>query len=192
MVRLLLKAKVPKVAEADQAPALTVAAVRGHAEVVQLLLKHGPGVDEDDWDYPLWLLSQVARAGHADVAQVLLDGGFCMHEADSDGRTALMEAAYEGREAAVRVLLSHSPEPVLQAVDEEGRTALFEACQAHGGVGAARAGCRLLLAGAKDDVALEGAPCYQGGMYGSQHQWSVRSVSQPATTRDSSSPCPCM
>ena len=70
-------------------PALMMAAIYGHAEVVRLLVEHEGGMkDEDGWT----ALMYAARENKADCIKLLLEKEGGMQ--DNDGWTALMGATY--------------------------------------------------------------------------------------------------
>ncbi|HTE19150.1 MAG TPA: ankyrin repeat domain-containing protein [Armatimonadota bacterium] len=95
--------------------ALTWCAEAGAADsYVQALLKAGATVR----------LMDALLLGDEPTARRLLDSGVGVRARGPSGETALMYAAFQGRLALVNILLGH-PTTSLNAVDEEGNTALM-------------------------------------------------------------------
>ena len=107
-VRTLLKqAADVDAAQGDGMTALHWAAMKGDAEMAQMLMYAGANVKATTrlGSYtPLFLASQ---AGHADVMEALIKGGADPKAADPAGTTPLMVAAASGSTEAVQVLLNH-------------------------------------------------------------------------------------
>eukprot|EP00873_Tetraselmis_striata_P025958 jgi/Tetstr1/446222/TSEL_033766.t1 len=136
--------------------ALHLAAKKGHAEVVQLLLRGvegGPGADISCPDkHGMTALHWAALRGHAAVVELLLrgvEGGPAADIScpDENGMTALHCAAPGGRTAVVKLLLrgvEGGPGADISCTDKHGRTPLhFAALKGHAGV------VELLLRGAE-------------------------------------------
>ncbi|ETV97479.1 hypothetical protein H310_09403 [Aphanomyces invadans] len=81
------------------------AALHGHADVVQILLRHGAlvGAHTTRGRTPLMY---AARGGHVDVIKLLLNAGANVNDQSETGLTALYEAAKHGRADAVDFLLT--------------------------------------------------------------------------------------
>ena len=121
VVQLLLKAGAD-VSLGDHADkhAIIYAAESGHALVVQELLDlRGP---DNVPFFPRSLVS-AARGGHMEVVNLLLDRGAHAYEVDSQGDTALTQAATLGLTGMVALLLDRGAGTDAPAVD--GRTALM-------------------------------------------------------------------
>jgi uncharacterized protein len=107
-VRTLLKqAADVDAAQGDGMTALHWAAMKGDAEMAQMLMYAGANVRATTrlGAYtPLFLASQ---NGHADVMEALIKGGADPKAADPAGTTPLMVAAASGHADAVKVLLDH-------------------------------------------------------------------------------------
>lgn len=129
---------------------LARAAVRGHAAVVQLLLRAKADTGHRNWwgQGPLHL---AAYGGHVGAAAVLLDGSADTSLQAQDGSTALHTAAERGNAQVLELLLSHGANPGACAAG--GRTALHAAAER----GCAEAVEALLAHGAAPDVRTDEA-----------------------------------
>ena len=99
--------------------ALHWAACEGHADVIEVLLKHGANVNAKDnggWTALHW----AAKLGHADVVEVLLKHGADVNARDDRGWTALHVA---GNADVAEILLQHGAD--INAKDNDGKTALY-------------------------------------------------------------------
>ena len=81
---------------------LTIAAYRGHMDIVRLLLDAGADVIGAGGFAPL---HEAASAGHAGIVRLLLERGAAVDSLDEEGRTALFFATGEGRGEAAKVLI---------------------------------------------------------------------------------------
>src|SRR3970282_2685795 len=72
--------------------ALMLAALRGHADIVEMLLAHGAEVNQSGWTP----LMYAAANSHLDIARKLISRGAKVDAAAENGTTALMMAAREG------------------------------------------------------------------------------------------------
>ena len=95
------------------------AAMRGHKDVVQILIDQGVDCDrENQWgETPLWM---AAFYGHTEVVKHLLDVGANPNKADVHGRTPLHCAARSGHRYVVQVLLEEGANR--HVTDSDGRT----------------------------------------------------------------------
>ena len=124
--------------------ALFAASINADAEMVQLLLQAGSGVNvsNDEGITPLIMSAQMAES--AEVVQMLLRAGAEVNRADAEGCTALHYAALPEAESAakcfaiMRILLENGAETDVR--DIYGETALLQ-CARDGFT----AGVRLLL-----------------------------------------------
>ena len=108
--------------------ALHVAAFRGDAAMLRLLLKHGAAANARDaqgWSP----LHYAAQMGHAKCAALLLASGADAEAACRRGVSVLASAASCGMVDVVEALLVHS-ERLRDAADASGATALHHAAQA--------------------------------------------------------------
>ena len=116
-VRCLLEVGAdPSRGDARGRSPLLVAAETGRAPLVALLRAHGapePAASP--------MLRAACRGGLLSEVQRLLRDGAPVDAPDGDGRTPLMMAAFCGREAVVRLLLSHGADPTRP--DSSGKTA---------------------------------------------------------------------
>ena len=103
---------------------LHVASHRGHADVTQLLLKHGADADTQD-DEKRTPLLRASKDGHVKVARALLEHGANTETRDEETWNALDRASYEGHVEVVQVLLEHGAD--LKASDRDDWTALHAA-----------------------------------------------------------------
>ncbi len=96
--------------------ALYYAAAYGHADVAEILLKHGADVNAEDWG--ITALHGAAYEGHADVVEVLLKYGADINAKDGDGDTALDVAISKGHAEVARVLRAHGAKLPAMSDDE--------------------------------------------------------------------------
>nr|XP_061826937.1 ankyrin repeat domain-containing protein 50 [Nerophis lumbriciformis]XP_061826939.1 ankyrin repeat domain-containing protein 50 [Nerophis lumbriciformis] len=122
-VRLLLDRRSPIDHRAyDGHSALSAALLEGHAEVAELLMRRGADTDVRDAEgRPLLYL--LVLEDRLDMATVLIEkGGVPMESRDSEGRTAVHVASWQGNVDMVVLLLKHGANP--NAQDTEGRPPL--------------------------------------------------------------------
>ena len=128
---------------ADETTALYLASTRGRLQVVRALLAHGAAPNRisggEDEGLPL---SGAAAWDHTEVVEALLAAGADLAARESDGWSALLWAASNGRADALRVLLEAGADA--EDANESGETALTLATR-RGALGAVRV---LLEAGA--------------------------------------------
>lgn len=106
--------------------ALHLAAIKGHVDIVELLISFGADIDARDAVGGWTALHGAARAGQDDVIQFLLDRaptGFVDVRA-ARGDTPLMRAAYWGRVSSVRLLLARGASRTLTNDDGDDANAL--------------------------------------------------------------------
>lgn len=99
---------------------LAMAAVRGHDEVVQLLLAHHADVNIPDLGGNTPLLHAAMR-GRTATVRLLIARGADVNIASRPGWTPLMAAAWEGHEDTVKLLLKHGANS--QATNAQGQSA---------------------------------------------------------------------
>jgi ankyrin repeat protein len=123
----------------EQKTALHFAAVRNHAQILELLLAKGANPDPADsaGETPLFC---AAYRGRLESMKLLLAKGAKVDARTSSGWTPLMAAASEGHEQAVRLLLEKGASTTLK--NAQGHTAAELAAKYN------HAGVRALLAGA--------------------------------------------
>nr|XP_020476967.1 ankyrin repeat domain-containing protein 50-like [Monopterus albus]XP_020476968.1 ankyrin repeat domain-containing protein 50-like [Monopterus albus]XP_020476969.1 ankyrin repeat domain-containing protein 50-like [Monopterus albus]XP_020476970.1 ankyrin repeat domain-containing protein 50-like [Monopterus albus]XP_020476971.1 ankyrin repeat domain-containing protein 50-like [Monopterus albus] len=152
-VKLLLDRRSPIDHRAyDGHSALSAAILEGHTEVAELLMKRGADTNVRDAEgRPLLYL--LVLEGRLDMATLLIEkGGVPLESKDSEGRTALHVASWQGCVEIVDLLLKHGANP--NAQDTEGRPPLHSVAW----TGHAEVGRRLLEASGMDiDLA-----CNQG------------------------------
>jgi ankyrin repeat protein len=104
--------------------ALMLAALKGHREVVALLLHGGANPEAKD-DHNWTALVHAANQGHWEVVALLLDWGANASARSNEGWTALTCAATRGHREMVALLLDRGADP--SACTERGETALMSA-----------------------------------------------------------------
>ncbi|XP_069573130.1 ankyrin repeat domain-containing protein 50 [Brachyistius frenatus] len=140
-VRLLLDRRSPIDQRAyDGHSALSAALLEGHADVAELLMKRGADTDVRDAEgRPLLYL--LVLEGSLGMAALLIEkGGVPLESRDSEGRTALHVASWQGCVEFVDILLKHGANP--NAQDTEGRPPMHSVAW----TGHAKVGRRLLEA----------------------------------------------
>jgi ankyrin repeat protein len=102
---------------------LTKAAMDGRLKVMKLLLQRGADADAAG-PWGTTALHWAAIVGREEMATFLLSNGAQAGIRNNEGQMPLFMACREGHLGVVRVLLQHMGDLVLQATDDEGRTAL--------------------------------------------------------------------
>ena len=106
---------------------LTLAAGRGHVDVIEALLKnHKIKVDAGD-KYGTTSLIWAARAGHVEICDLLLKGGANVDAVGMYSWTPLLEATRKNHADIVDLLIQYNPN--INIVDKDGMTALAIACK---------------------------------------------------------------
>ncbi|XP_036398044.1 ankyrin repeat domain-containing protein 6-like [Megalops cyprinoides] len=118
---------------------LHLAAYKGHAEVVRILLTAGCDLDVQD-DGEQTALHRAAVVGHTDIISALIQEGCALDRQDKDGNTPLHEVSWHGFSQSVKLLVKAGGN--VHAKNKAGNTALHLACQN----GHAQS-CRVLLVG---------------------------------------------
>ncbi len=104
--------------------ALTLAANKGHTEVVKTLLAHKANIEAKD-NNGNTALTLAANKGHTEVVKTLLAHKANIEAKDNNGYTALTLAAYQGHVEVVKTLLAHKAN--IEAKNNNGYTALTQA-----------------------------------------------------------------
>ncbi|XP_015250018.1 PREDICTED: ankyrin repeat domain-containing protein 50-like [Cyprinodon variegatus] len=152
-VKLLLDRRSPIDHRAyDGHSALSAAFLEGHTDVAELLMKRGADTDVRDAEgRPLLYLLVLEH--HLHMATLVIEkGGVPLESRDSEGRTALHVASWQGSVEIVDLLLKHGANP--NAQDSEGRPPLHSVAW----TGHEQVGHRLLAA---NNVIIDLA-CHQG------------------------------
>ncbi|XP_056279286.1 ankyrin repeat domain-containing protein 50 isoform X1 [Pseudoliparis swirei] len=135
----------------DGHSALSGALLEGHADVAELLMRRGADTDVRDAEgRPLLYL--LVLEDRLDKATLLIGkGGVPLESRDSEGRTALHVASWQGCVEMVDLLLKHGANP--NAQDTEGRPPIHSVAW----TGHAEVGHRLL----KNRAVVIDLPCHQ-------------------------------
>jgi ankyrin repeat protein len=108
----------------DRDTPLHVASLKGHTDVVKMLLDRGAKANaKDRWG--LTALHVAARGGYQDIAELLLSHGADVNAQDQDAYTPLHEAASGDHKDVAKLLLTHGAE--VNAGNRYGETPLFMA-----------------------------------------------------------------
>ncbi len=102
--------------------ALSWAALRGHTEIVKLLIARGAKVDaRNSSDWPA--LGQACGQGHTQTARTLIEAGANVNISFEGGKTPLMCAAYQGNAELAKLLLEHGANKDARTnEDDDGRS----------------------------------------------------------------------
>jgi ankyrin repeat protein len=111
-------------ADKDGRTALHWAALKGHTEIVKILLGKGAEVNFADKDSQT-ALNKAAYRGHTEIVKMFLKNGAEVNFADKDSQTALNKAAYRGHTEIVKMFLKNGAE--VNSADKDGQTALHAA-----------------------------------------------------------------
>ncbi len=133
-----------KTRDPDGRSALSIAARRGGAQIVQDLLKRGAAPDVPEGIAPI---AEAAASGSHNSVVALLEAGADPDLPGLGGKTALMAAAIIGNASVVDLLLKRKADPNARS-EEDGSTALMWAANA-GQIEMVR---RLLAAGASVSI----------------------------------------
>jgi len=105
--------------------ALTIAAMEGHLECVQLLVKKGRTQVHEKDNLRRTALTYAAEKGHLDCVQFWVkEGGAKVNDKDIDGKTALMYAAEKGHLECVQFLVKEGGASV-NLKDNAGKMAVM-------------------------------------------------------------------
>ena len=114
----------PNLRDANQRPALVLAAMNGHAQVVDLLLQNNASVNITD-PARNTALNLAAVRGAADIVEALVRAHANVNLANGVGETPLFSAARSGQVRVVEVLLRAGAD--VNQADFTGRTPLAAA-----------------------------------------------------------------
>ncbi len=106
------------------------AALRGHVEIIRVLLANGAGVDElntAEWTP----LMEASMEGHHLIVKLLIEEGANVNAETNVSGTALMFASIKGHVDIVKQLLEKGADPSISidGTKDAGMTALDYACQ---------------------------------------------------------------
>ncbi len=122
----LVRGQSPNTSNSQGQTALMFAALGGHVEIIDLLIKNKGNLrlkDRDGRTALFW----AAGNNQAEAVELLLKLGAPANDTDRQGTTALMIAARRGYEDVVRILLAAKAE--VNMTDHTGRTALMWAAE---------------------------------------------------------------
>jgi ankyrin repeat protein len=128
---------------------LFIAALRGHVDVVRLLLERGADSEASDDRGLTPLHYSLFPSGNEEVVELLLDWGADASMIGPMGSTPLMLASSEGKTGAVKRLLRSLGRQGLNTQADSGATAFWGACN----MGFADIARLLLLGGADHTIA---------------------------------------
>lgn len=114
----------------DGATALWVASESGNRNIVEILLCHGASIEMKGGKLQYPSLTRAAQQGHSEVVRALLDNGADVESSNSDGVTALVEAAWvnkANRIKVARVLLDRGADIEKRDLTQDGFTPLIRA-----------------------------------------------------------------
>lgn len=97
---------------------LMLAALKGHQDLAEKLIKKGADVNKTDWAP----LHYAASSGQLAIISLLLENSAYIDAESPNGTTPLMMAAMYGTPAAVKLLLQEGADPQLK--NQQGLTAL--------------------------------------------------------------------
>lgn len=108
---------------------LALACKMCHADVVQVLLKHGADVDQEDSqnETPLYRICGYANDDYAIIAALLLQHGAQISWPTRD-KSVLHHIALHGAVKVMEVLLAERPNIEVDSLDSKGKTSLHLAC----------------------------------------------------------------
>jgi len=95
----------PNAVDLDGSTALTIAARDGRLEMARAVIQAGANVQRNR---PYNALRFASRGGHLKVVKLLVKAGAPVDARDTDGKTALIEAAKEGHASVVKSLITAS------------------------------------------------------------------------------------
>jgi len=91
--------------------ALMIAALKGHTDMVNAILRKQPEVNKTGWT----ALHYASTGGHTQIIRILLDHYAYIDAAAPNGTTPLMMAAQYGSTEAVKLLLDEGADPTLKS-----------------------------------------------------------------------------
>ena len=115
----------------DHATPLWVAASRGHAAIVRLLLERSADVTKVATAFQATPLQIACQEGYAPCVQLLLDASASMEPATTEGSFPLYAAASKGRTDVVDLLIERYGADVNRVTANRGGSSLYAACWAH-------------------------------------------------------------
>ena len=111
------KTDVNRLNAKDESP-LMLAALKGHQDLAEKLIKRGADVNKTGWTP----LHYAASSGQLAIISLLLENSAYIDAESPNGTTPLMMAAMYGTPAAVKLLLQEGADPQLK--NQQGLTAL--------------------------------------------------------------------
>lgn len=102
------------------------ASSRGNLDIMEMLMSCNCDIEARD-KYGMRPLLMAAWHGHRDAAQLLINTGACTNAINKKGYTIMMCAARNNRVEVIDFLLDSLEDLKIDAVDNEGQTALFHA-----------------------------------------------------------------
>lgn len=137
---LLNKGLSPNLEDSHHNPIISLAASKGHVDIVKLLLKKGANINSKTSNNEL-LISWASEDGHTDIVKLLLDRGAAANTKSSDGESIIVLAAKNGHTDIVKLILERGGDastksiagnPIVAMATKKGHTQIVKLMLEHG------------------------------------------------------------